>query len=117
MNSSSACLPRAWKFSCGAAQGERLFHWISEQPLQGPVDLFLAAIPGKRRARQAKLQLCFGQLSILPPGRLQPQSQPIDLYFVEAPESAESVPAKEKPVHWRLPVSYTHLTLPTIRSV
>ena len=85
-----------------AAQGERLFHWISEQPLQGPVDLFLPAIPGKRRARQAKLQLRFGQLSILPPGRLQPQSRPIDLYFVEALESAESVPAKEKPVHWRL---------------
>ena len=84
------------------AQGERLFHWISEQPLQGPVDLFLAAIPGKRRARQAKLQLRFGQLSILPPGRLQPQSQPIDFYFVEALESTESVPAKEKPVHWRL---------------
>ena len=29
------------------AQGERLFHWISEQPLQGQVDLFLPAIPGK----------------------------------------------------------------------
>ena len=84
------------------AQGERLFHWISEQPLQGQVDLILPAIPGKRQARQAKLQLRFGRLSILPPGRLQPQSQPIELYFVEALESAESVPAKEQPVHWRL---------------
>ena len=64
--------------------------------------MILPAIPGKRQARQAKLQLRFGRLSILPPGRLQPQSQPIDLYFVEALESAESVPAKEQPVHWRL---------------
>ena len=55
-----------------------------------------------RKRRQARIQLRYGSIQLLAPST-QPKGTPSQTFFwVEALEQADSVPAGEAPIHWRL---------------
>jgi DDE family transposase len=78
-----------------------LFATMSAMPVAYRFRLTLKAQPGKRKARTAKLELRFGEVTIARPAHLSARVAPqVTLRVVDVCEY--DVPPGEKPIHWRL---------------
>jgi hypothetical protein len=81
---------------------ELLFAAMSAMPVVHRFRLTLKAQPGKRKARTAKLELRFGEVTIARPAHLSARVAPpqVPLRVVDVCEY--DTPPGEKPIHWRL---------------
>lgn len=86
------------------ANGGKLYEWLDAQPIQQTYAFELASRPGKRSARTAQMSVRFGRVSIKRPASCSDKSAPeeVELSAIEVKELADSVPANEEPIHWRL---------------
>lgn len=94
-----ACRDRAAETDKGS-----LYKWLSAQPLEGIYPLQLPALPGKRTAHTAWMQVRFGRIKIKRPKQCSDANAPetIEVTALEVREEASSVVGQEEPVHWRL---------------
>ena len=94
-----ACRDRAVETDKGS-----LYAWLLEQPLEGVYPLQLTALPGKRTAHTAWMQVRFGRIKIKRPKQCSDPNAPetIEVTVLEVREEASSVVGQEAPVHWRL---------------
>lgn len=100
---------RDWKT---AQNGIRLFEHIESFALAGKYELELRELnrhnysknkAQKRKARTAEIAVRFGPVRLKPSTRVRPRkTKELDLFFVDAKESKESLPAGEQAVHWTL---------------
>lgn len=83
--------------------GEKLFAWLAAQPRAHSYAFELPAIPGKRAARQARMELRWGRVTLKRPHNCSDRTaaQRISVTAIEVREVG-SCPNGEKPVHWRL---------------
>jgi hypothetical protein len=86
--------------------GEMLFATMSAMPVAHHFRLTLRAQPGKRKARTAKLELRFGEVTIARPAHLSAHAAPPQVTLRVVDVCEYDVPPGEKPIHWRL--STTH---------
>jgi len=84
------------------ANGDLLFATLSAMPVVRRFRLVLKAQGGKRKARTAKLELRFGEVTIARPAHLSARAAPptVTLRVVDVCEY--DTPPGEKPIHWRL---------------
>lgn len=84
------------------ANGKLLFAAMSAMPVVDRFRLTLKAQPGKRKARTAKLELRFGEVTVARPAYLSAGAALpfVTLRVVDVCEY--DVPPGEKPIHWRL---------------
>ena len=84
------------------ANGDLLFATLSAMPVVRRFRLVLKAQGGKRKARTAKLELRFGEVTIARPAHLSARAAPptVTLHVVDVCEY--DTPPGEKPIHWRL---------------
>ncbi len=83
---------------------EDLYPTLAQSVLRGTYRLDLRGdLRQQQVRRQALMQVRFTQVSIRPPDRLGKHTPPLPVYAIESRECAATVPAGEKPVHWRLP--------------
>lgn len=83
---------------------ETLYAYLSAQPLVGEEAVEIRGDVRKRRSRrQARLQYRIAPVTFRRPWRWSEESpDPISLWAVEVREHPETLPAGEKPIHWRL---------------
>jgi Transposase DDE domain len=86
--------------------GKMLFATMSAMPVVRRFRLTLRAQPGKRKARTAKLELRFGEVTIARPVNMSPRVAPPQVTLRVVDVCEYDVPPGEKPIHWRL--STTH---------
>jgi hypothetical protein len=86
--------------------GKMLFAAMSAMPVVHRFRLTLRAQPGKRKARTAKLELRFGEVTIARPAHLSVHAAPPQVTLRVVDVCEYDVPPGEKPIHWRL--STTH---------
>jgi hypothetical protein len=79
-----------------------LFAAMSAMPVVHRFRLTLKAQPGKRKARTAKLELRFGEVTIARPGHLSARVAPPQVALRVVDVCEYDVPRGEKPIHWRL---------------
>lgn len=84
------------------ANGDMLFATLSAMTVVWRFRLPLKAQPGKRKARIAKLELRFAEVTIARPAHLSAHAAPpyVTLRVVDVREY--DAPPGEKPIHWRL---------------
>jgi len=84
--------------------GEKLFEWCDQQPVQHTYRIDLEAIPDKRSAHRACLQVRFSSVVIKRPKNCSNKSASPSLVLnaIDVVEEANTVVGKEKAVHWRL---------------
>lgn len=84
--------------------GTRLFSWVSTLKVQGVYALKVPQRVGKRSAHEAKLQIRFGEVTLLKPARCQDAQAPseVRLRVVDVKELAETVVGQEEAIHWCL---------------
>lgn len=99
------------------AQEKTLFAWIAEQPLRGSYRLALPAVPGKRSAREAELQVRFERVTLKKPRHCSDPTAPdgLSLNIIEVIEDPATVPNHEAPIHWRLLTTHEVVTLAQAR--
>jgi hypothetical protein len=92
-----ACRDRA------VAEGGSLYECADKLPVQCCYELELPAIPGKRAARRAKMELRFGSVTIKKPRNCSDRDAPetITLRIVDVREIADPN-CSDPPIHWRL---------------
>lgn len=82
---------------------ESLFAYLAALPVRGEMT---ATIRGnkQRKNREARLEIRFGTVRIARPARRGAESGPaeVEIQVIEIREKAESVPAGEEPIRWRL---------------
>jgi hypothetical protein len=86
--------------------GKMLFAAMSAMPVVHRLRLTLRAQPGKRKARTAKLELRFGEVTIARPAHISAHAAPPQVILRVVDVCEYDVPPGEKPIHWRL--STTH---------
>lgn len=82
--------------------GKLLFATMSAMPVVHRFRLTLRAQPGKRKARTAKLELRFGEVTIARPVHLSAHAAPLQVTLRVVDVCEYDVPPGEKPIHWRL---------------
>ena len=92
-----ACRDRA------VATGGYLFAFLDKLPVEACYSFDVRALPGKRGARRAKIELRFGEVTIRRPKHCSDPAAPdeITLRVVDVRETAQSA-GNETPIHWRL---------------
>jgi hypothetical protein len=88
------------------ANGKMLFATMSEMPVAHRFRLTLKAQFGKRKARTAKLELRFDEVTIARPANLSVRVAPPQVTLRVVDVCEYDTPPGEKPIHWRL--STTH---------
>jgi len=86
--------------------GELLFATMSAMPVAHRFRLTLKAQGGKRKARTAKLELRFAEVTIARPAHLSAGAAPPQVTLRVVDVCEYDTPPGEKPIHWRL--SSTH---------
>jgi Transposase DDE domain len=86
--------------------GKMLFAAMSAMPVVDRFRLTLKAQPGKRKARTAKLELRFGEVTIARPVHMSADVAPPQVTLRVVDVCEYDVPPGEKAIHWRL--STTH---------
>jgi hypothetical protein len=81
---------------------ELLFTARSAMPVVHRFRLTLKAQPGKRKARTAKLELRFGEVTIAHPAYLSARVTPPQVTLRVVDVCEYDTPPGEKPIHWRL---------------
>jgi hypothetical protein len=79
-----------------------MFATMSAMPVVHRFRLTLKAQPGKRKARTAKLELRFGEVTIARPAHLSVHVAPPSVTLRVVDVCEYDVPPGEKPIHWRL---------------
>ncbi len=99
-----ACRDRAIETEHGS-----LYEWLSTQPVKGIYPVYLPAVPGKRTAHTAWLDVRYGRIKIKRPKQCSNPNAPesIEVTALEVREQASSVVGQEEPVHWRLLTTHT----------
>ena len=82
-------------------QAQRLYDWLATLPEAGRYHLELPALPGKRKAREAVLQVRFAPLTLHSPKTHKIASQ-CPVWAIEVQEDPSTVPEGENPLLWRL---------------
>lgn len=82
--------------------GKLLFATMSAMPVVHRFRLKLKAQPGKRKARTAKLELRFGEVTIARPAHLSTHVAPPQVTLRVVDVCEYDVPPGEQPIHWRL---------------
>jgi len=86
--------------------GGKLFDCLSGQEIAGTYELEVRGdIRKKRKSRKATIEIRVSKVSITKPQALNKcdkYADAIELYAIEAKETARTVPEGEKPIHWRL---------------
>ncbi len=82
--------------------GELLFAAMSALPVVHRCRLTLKAQPGKRKARTAKLEVRFGEVTIARPAHLSAHAAPPQVTLRVVDVCEYDTPPGEKPIHWRL---------------
>lgn len=86
--------------------GNVLFATMSAMPVVHRFRLTLKGQPGKRRARTAKLELRFGEVTIARPAHLSACAAPSQVTLRVVDVCEYDVPPGEKPIHWRLATTH-----------
>lgn len=94
-----ACRDRAVETEQGS-----LYTWLSKRPVEGIYPVELPALPGKRTAHTAWMEVRYGRIKIKRPQQCSDPKAPqtIEVTALEVREVASSVVGQEEPVHWRL---------------
>lgn len=79
-----------------------LFATMSAMPVVHRFRLTLKAQPGKRKARTAKLELRFGEVTIARPVNMSVRVAPPQVTLRVVDVCEYDTPPGEKPIHWRL---------------
>ena len=95
--------------------GDTLFGWLKKQPEMGNYTFevpprsagkpYRSTGGGSHKARtahRARMEVRYGQVTILRPQGCKAKKDRVDLYVVEVRELPETIPAGEDPVHWVL---------------
>lgn len=82
--------------------GKLLFATMSAMPVVRRFRLTLKAQPGKRKARTAKLELRFGEVTIARPVNMSAHVAPPQVTLRVVDVCEYDVPPGEKAIHWRL---------------
>ena len=87
-----------------ADQEEKLFEYVGKQVVSGTYTLEIPKGHSKRQGRTADIEVRFCPVKIARPKNALNKTLPeyVELYALEAKETASSVPAGEDPICWRL---------------
>lgn len=99
-------------------QKGKLFEILSQAPLLGSYELPIKGdIRKKRIERLAIIELRATQVTLIVPIRLGKTHESITVWAIEARENAQSVPAGEKPVLWRLLTTHSAANFEQARQI
>ena len=103
-----ACRDRAVETEQGS-----LYAWLSTRALEGIYPVELPALPGKRTAHTAWMEVRYGRIKIKRPKQCSDPKAPetIEVTALEVREVASSVVGQAAPVHWRLLTTHVIHTL------
>lgn len=112
-NTTTDLLVRACRDRAVETEQGSLYEFLSNRPIEGCYPLELPAVPGKRTAHTAWMEVRYGRIKIKRPKQCSDPDAPgtLEVTALEVREQAQSVVGQEEPVHWRLLSTHTIHTL------